>query len=192
MTKKNANAWKIPALALLPALLLAAALLWAPKAHADYPEIGNPPTISLKQGCYQGKQYAVITCDKGWCISYTTDGSAPVRIIMEGASTRREPTNPTGSSSVTVPIQDRNVPLQILIKVNEHKGRFHVHSGIGRHRLTEEGVIGSGNYLRAKVGDRDCGAAIHRSYCCCVSPLHHDSGSMYCLFEQPVHPDNPS
>ena len=93
MTKKNANAWKIPTLALLAALLLTAALLWAPKAYAAP---WDPPKISLKEGCYYDTQYVTITCDSSdWRISYTTDGS--YRFIVE-------PVDPTGSSSVTVPI----------------------------------------------------------------------------------------
>lgn len=100
MTKKNANAWGIPARALLPALLLAAALLWAPKAYAAYVD---PPKFSLAEGCYYGTQNVRITCAKGWCVSYTTDGTDPVK-IREGTDAFLEPDTSTGSSSVSVPV----------------------------------------------------------------------------------------
>ena len=100
MTKKNANAWRIPALALLAALLLTAALLWAPKAYADYVD---PPKFSLAEGCYYGTQNVRITCAKGWCVIYTTDGNPPVG-IGEGTDAFFESATPTDSSSVSVPV----------------------------------------------------------------------------------------
>ncbi len=101
MTKKNANAWRKPIRALLLALLLSA-LLGAPASAAAAHPV-DPPTISLKGGRYWGAQTVVITCRPGWYVSYTTDGSAPIRMWLSNDG-YVQPANPTGSSSVTLDI----------------------------------------------------------------------------------------
>lgn len=111
-------------------IILAMALLGALAPRALALAYSESPTFSLAGGRYVGIQTVEISCISGWYISYTTDGSDPVKRVDSSGYPSPQPTNPTGSRSVILKISQSRVIRAVAYWLAED----------GYYRLSEEVV----------------------------------------------------